>query len=50
MVKKYVNTYKYELNLFDTDDTKKAKILIFIVVPQVEQFPTKKKEIDVRCC
>ena len=39
MVKKYINIYKYELSLFGRDDTKQAKSLIFIVVPQVEQFP-----------
>ena len=52
MVKKYINIYKYELSLFDRDDTKQAKSFIFIVVPQVEQFPKKKqkKKIDVRCC
>ena len=52
MVKKYINIYKYELSLFDRDDTKQAKSFIFIVVPQVEQFPKKKQKtkIDVRCC
>ena len=51
MVKKYINIYKYELSLFGRDDTKQAKSLIFIVVPQVEQFPKvqKKKKKDVRC-
>ena len=54
MVKKYINIYKYKLSLFDRDDTKQAKSLIFIVVPPVEQFPKvqkKKKERkgDVRC-
>ena len=47
MVKKYINIYKYKLSLFGRDDTKQAKSLIFIVVPQVEQFPKvqeKKKE------
>ena len=39
MVKKYINIYKYKLSLFGRDDTKQAKSLIFIVVPQVEQFP-----------
>ena len=46
MFKKYINIYKQELNLSDRDDTKQAKSLIFIVVPQVEQFPkvqTKKR-------
>ena len=49
MVKKYINIYKYELSLFGWDDTKQAKSLIFIVVPQVEQFPKvqKKKMLDV---
>ena len=51
MVKKYINIYKYKLSLFGRDDTKQAKSLIFIVVPQVEQFPkVQKKNIDVRCC
>ena len=41
--------YKYKLSLFGRDDTKQAKSLIFIVVPQVEQFPKvqKKKMLDV---
>ena len=48
MVKKYINIYKYKLSLFGRDDTKQTKSLIFIVIPQVEQFPkvqnkTKKK-------
>ena len=43
MVQKYINIYKYELSLFGRDDTKQAKSLIFIVVPQVEQFPKKNK-------
>ena len=49
MVKKYINIYKYKLSLFGRDDTKQAKILIFIVVPQVEQFPKiqKKKMLNV---
>ena len=49
MVRKYINTYKYKLTLFGRDDTKQAKSLIFIVVPQVEQFPKvqKKKMLDV---
>ena len=51
IVKKYINIYKYKLSLFGRDDTKQAKSLIFIVVPQVEQFPkVQKKNIDVRCC
>ena len=50
MVKKYINIYKYKLSLFGRDDTKQAKSLIFIVVPQVEQFPkVQKKRRDVRC-
>ena len=49
MVKKYMNIYKYKLSLFGRDDKKQAKSLIFIVVPQVEQFPKvqKKKMLDV---
>ena len=49
MVKKYINIYKYKLSLFGRDDKKQAKSLIFIVVPQVEQFPKvqKKKMLDV---
>ena len=49
MVKKYINIYKYKLSVFGRDDTKQAKSLIFIVVPQVEQFPKvqKKKILDV---
>ena len=51
MVKKYINIYKYKLSLFGRDDTKQAKSLIFIVVPQVEQFQKKqvqkKKMLDV---
>ena len=42
--------YKYKLSLFDRDDTKQAKRLIFIVVPQAEKFPKvqkKKKNLDV---
>ena len=49
MVKKYINIYKYKLSLFGRDDTKQAKSLIFIVVPQVEQFPKVQKKKDVRC-
>ena len=51
MVKKYINIYKYKLSLFGRDDTKQAKSLIFIVVPQVEQFPKVqiKKKRYVRC-
>ena len=33
----------WELSLFGRDDTKQAKSLIFIVVPQVEQVPKNKK-------
>ena len=44
MVKKYINIYKYKFSLFGRDDTKQAKSLIFIVVPQVEQFPKVQKE------
>ena len=49
IVKKYINIYKYKLSVFGRDDTKQAKSLIFIVVPQVEQFPKvqKKKILDV---
>ena len=50
MVKKYINIYKYKLSVFGRDDTKQAKSLIFIVVPQVEQFPKVQKKNDVRCC
>ena len=39
MVKKYINIYKYKLNVFGRDDRKQAKSLIFNVVRQVEQFP-----------
>ena len=46
MVKKYINIYKYKLSLFGRDDTKQAKSLIFIVVPQVEQFPKVQKIIN----
>ena len=48
MVKKYINIYKYELSLFGWDDTKQAKSLIFILVPQVEQFPKVQKKDVVR--
>ena len=51
MVKKYISIYKYKLSLFGRDETKQAKSLIFIVVPQVEQLPKvkkkKKKMLDV---
>ena len=46
MVKKYINIYKYKLSLFGRDDTKQTKSLlcsIFIVVPQIEQFPKVQK-------
>ena len=43
MIKKYINIYKYKLSLFGRDGTKQAKSLIFIVVPQVEQFPKVQK-------
>ena len=48
MVKKYINRYKYKMSLFGRNDTKQAKRLIFIVVPQAEQFPKvqKKKMLD----
>ena len=32
------------MSLFGRDDTKQAKSLIFIVVPQVEQFPKVQKK------
>ena len=50
MVKKYINIYKYKLSLFSRDDTKQAKSLIFIVVPQVEQFRKvqKKKKQNIK--
>ena len=44
MVKKYINIYKFKLSLFGRDDTKQAKSLIFIVVPQVEQLPKVQKK------
>ena len=40
MFKKYIDI----LSLFDRDDTKQAKSLIFIVVPPVEQFPKVQKK------
>ena len=45
LVLKMVNIfiYKYKLSLLGRDDAKQAKSLIFIVVPQVEQFQKKKK-------
>ena len=42
---KYINVYKYKLSVFGRDDTKQAKSLIFIVVPQVQQFPKVQKKI-----
>ena len=36
--------YKCELSLFGRDDTKQAKNLIFIVVPQAEQVPKVQKK------
>ena len=47
MVKKYINIYKYKLSLFGRDDKKKAKSLIFIAVPQVEQFPKVQKKCQM---
>ena len=48
MVEKNINIYKYKLSLSGRDDTKQAKSLIFIVVPQVEYFQKyKKKMFDV---
>ena len=44
MIKKCINMYKYELSLFGRDETKQTKSLIFIVVPQVEQFPKVQKK------
>ena len=35
--------YERELTVFVRDDTRQAKILIFIVVPQAEQVPKVKK-------
>ena len=48
MLRKYINIYKHKLSLFGRDDTKKAKSLVFIAVPQVEQFPKVQKK-NVRC-
>ena len=45
MVKKYINVCKYKLSIFGRDDTKQAKSLIFIAVPQVEQFPKVQKKV-----
>ena len=44
MVKKYISIYKYKLSLFDRNDTKQAKSLMFSMVPQVEKFQKKKKK------
>ena len=44
MIKKCINMYKCELSLFGRDETKQTKSLIFIVVPQVEQFPKVQKK------
>ena len=35
----YIYIYNCKLSLFGRDDTKQAKSLIFIVVPQVERVP-----------
>ena len=40
----YIYIYKYKLSLFGRDDTKQAKRLIFIEVPEVEQFPKVQKK------
>ena len=44
--------YKWKLNLFGRNDTKQAKSLIFIVVPQAEQVPkvqtNKKKKKEAK--
>ena len=45
MVKKYINVCKYKLSIFGRDDTKQAKSLIFIAVPQVELFPKVQKKV-----
>ena len=41
--------YKCKLSFFESDDTKQAKSLIFIEVPEAEQVPKvkKKKMLDV---
>ena len=44
MGKKYINICRYKLSLLGRDDTKQAKSLIFIAVPQVEQFPKVQKK------
>ena len=46
MVKKYINVCKYKLSIFGRDDTKQAKSLIFIAVPQVELFPKVQKKLE----
>ena len=47
MVKKFINIYKYKLSLFDRDDTKQAKSLIFIVVSSRTISKSTKKMLDV---
>ena len=44
LVLKMVQKYIYKLSLFGRDDKKQAKSLIFIVLPQVEQFPKVQKK------
>ena len=40
--------YERKLSVFLRDDTRQAKILIFIVVPQAEQVPkVKKREMQI---
>ena len=40
--------YERKLSVFVRDDTRQAKILIFIVVPQAEQVPkVKKREMQI---
>ena len=40
--------YERKLSAFVRDDTRQAKILIFIVVPQAEQVPkVKKREMQI---
>ena len=53
--KKRIYIYIYKLSLFDRDDTKQAKTLIFIVVPQVEygnlfhfEGPKKERELYIK--
>ena len=40
----YKYIYKYKLSHFGSDDTTQGKSLIFIVVPQVEQFAKVQKK------